>query len=206
LDSVDLPNQRELQLLSEVDRDPDVTQRQLAQRIGIALGLTNVLLRNLVQRGYVRVAQASWKRRIYTLTPEGFFHRVGLMRAYIHRILADYQKIRGTLREELEPLSLNEESRVAIYGTGEFAELVYLGLREIGIEEIDIFSSGEVDGHRFLGLPVRNMATLQPDRYDRVVMALLTGWEKPCGELRKRGASPRKLVTFFADGKARVEG
>ena len=203
---MDLSSYRELQLLSEVDSDPNVTQRQLSRRIGIALGLTNVMLRNLVQKGYIRVAQATWKRRLYTLTPDGFLHRVRLVASYIHRVLDHYQNVRQILRQQLEPLALNEESRVAIYGTGEFAELVYLGLREIGIEEIDIFSSGEVDGHRFLGLPVRNMATLQPDRYDRVVMALLTGWEKPCGELRKRGASPRKLVTFFADGKARVEG
>ena len=115
-DLVERSNYGELELLSEVDRDPDVTQRQLAQRVGIALGLTNVLLRNLVQKGYVRVGQASWKRRLYTLTPEGFYHRIRLMRSYIQRVLADYQKVRRTLREQLEPLSLNKESAIHIYG------------------------------------------------------------------------------------------
>ena len=89
---------RELKLLSEVESDPDTTQRQLSQRVGIALGLTNTLLRNLSKKGYLRVAQASWKRRIYTLTPEGFSHRVSLMVAYVHRFLDHYRTVRQTLR------------------------------------------------------------------------------------------------------------
>ena len=59
----------ELRLLSQVEDSPEVTQRELSQRVGIALGLTNVLLRNLVQKGYIRATQANWKRWIYTLTP-----------------------------------------------------------------------------------------------------------------------------------------
>ena len=59
---------RELQLLTEVDETPAVTQRQLSLRVGIALGLTNVLVRNLVQKGYLRVSNATWKSLIYNLT------------------------------------------------------------------------------------------------------------------------------------------
>ena len=148
---------RELQILSEVDSAPDATQRQLSQKVGIALGLTNALLRNLTKKGYIRVSKASWKRRLYTLTPEGFSHRIRLTVAYIHRFLDHYQKVRRTLREQLEPLVLHEESQVAIYGTEEFAELVYLGLRELGIEEIDVFASEVQAGHRFLGIPGRDI-------------------------------------------------
>ena len=197
---------QELKLLSEVDWNPNVTQRQLSQRAGMALGLTNLVMRNLVQKGYIRVSRASWKRRIYTLKPEGFFNRIRLMRTYIRRVLTDYQRIRETLREELAPLSLNAESRVAIYGTGEFAELIYLGIRGIGIEEIDIFASGRLDEDRFLGLQIQDLTTLDPVQYDQVVVALLTDWEQARDELRSRGALPEKLVTFFADGRAREEG
>lgn len=197
---------RELLLLTEVDASPDVTQRQLSRRVGIALGLTNLLLRNLTQKGYVRVSRATWKRRLYTLTPDGFAHRIGLLLAYVHRFLDHYQRVRQTLREQLKPLALHEESRVAICGTGEFAELVYLGLREIGIEEIDIFATNASGSHRFLGLPVRDTATLQPEDYDRVLVATLNGSEASLKELRERGMAPDKLVTFFANGRDREEG
>jgi DNA-binding MarR family transcriptional regulator len=192
---------REMQLLSEVEHNPDVTQRQLSRRVGTALGLTNMLLRNLVQKGYVRVTQASWKRRLYTLTPEGFSHRIRLMVSYVHRFLDHYQRVRQSLREELEPLALNAESRVAIFGTGEFAELVYLGLREMGIEEIDIFDSDGLVMRRFLGMPVLDIKMLQPEQFDRVVIADLRHSDEQYKQLREQGASAKQLVTLFADGK-----
>ena len=188
---------RELQLLSEIETNPEVTQRQLSRRMGIALGLTNVLLRNLAQKGYVRATQAGWKRWIYALTPEGFSQKIRLTVDYIHRVLHHYQSVRQTLREQMEPLSLNEESRVAIYGTGEFAELVYLGLKEFGITEIDIYEPGSPSGRTFLGMPVRGAAKLDPKEYDRVMVALLEGLGADPENL---GVSPEKLVTFFPGG------
>jgi len=188
---------RDLQLLSEVEATPEVTQRELSLRAGIALGLTNVLLRNLAQKGYLRITQAGWKRWLYNLTPEGVSHKFRLTVTYIHRVLDHYQKVRQTLRLELEPLALTAESRVAIYGTGEFAELVYLGLRELGIEEIDIFSAKGPEGRRFLGMPVQDVAALQPEWYDRIVVASMGDLQAPLGELQNLGASLDMVVTFF---------
>lgn len=194
---------RELQLLTEVDADPKVTQRQLSRRVGIALGLTNTLLRNLTQKGYVRATRASWKSWLYSLTPEGFTRKIRLTVAYVQRFVDHYQQVRQTLRGQLAPLALNEESRIAIYGTGELAELVYLGLKEIGIDEIDVFGPKSLEGHRFLGMPVQDLAALRPERYDRVLLALLQGWEVPHAALQERGATPEKLVTFFGDNRVR---
>ena len=196
-------NYREWRLLSEVQSTPDATQRDLSRRLGIALGLTNVLLRNLAQKGYIRVTQAAWKRWLYALTPAGFSRKIQLTVAYIQRVLDHYQTVRQTLRSELEMLGLNEESRVAIYGTGEFAELVYLGLKEIRIEEIDVFGTAGMDGDKFLGMPVRDCAILRTAEYDRVVVALLDDTHSTYQELRNLGVAPEKLVTFFADSEPR---
>ena len=204
-DPLESSTYRELRVLSEVDRNPQVSQRALSRRLGIALGLTNLVVRNLAQKGYVRVTQTSWKRWVYLVTPEGFTRKVNLMVGYIHRVLDHYRQVRETLREQLEPLALNEESRVAIYGTGEFAELVYLGLREFGIEEIDVFGPNGTDGQKFLGMPVRDIATLQAEDYDRILVGLLGDWESAGQALRDRGASSYQLVTFFADGREREE-
>lgn len=196
---------RDLQLLSEVEDDPQITQRQLSRRVGIALGLTNVMLRNLVKKGYIRANQTSWKRWLYTLTPEGFSHKIRLTMVYISRVLDHYQKVRQTLRETLEPLPLNEESRVAIYGAGEFAELVYLGLREIGIEEIDIFVPGHNGEGKFLGMAIRDVESLRHEEFDHVVVASLQNQEAGHSELVKIGVPAEKLVTLFSNGKSRED-
>jgi ribosomal protein S25 len=194
-------NIQELRILSEVAEDPEASQRVLSQRVGIALGLTNLLLRRLVKRGYVKVAKADWKRRIYTLTPDGFSHILRLTVSYVSKSLESYKEVRLTLRNELAVLALNSESSVAIYGAGDFAELVYLGLREIGIEEIDIYSPKPLPSETFLGISVRPSDSLDVQNYDRVIIAYLNGASKLHHELIEDGADSLKVVTFFDHAK-----
>ena len=196
---------RELRLLSEVTRTPDASQRDLSQRVGIALGVTNILLKSLAQKGYVRITRASWKHWLYNLTPEGFSRKIQLTVAFVRRTLDHYQQVRQTLREELAAFALNEESRVAIYGTNSFAELVYLGLKELGIEEIEVFAPGDQANGRFLGMPVRDVSTLEPRQYDRVVVASLNGSDRAYLDVLDQGVSLENLVTFFPGAVSREE-
>jgi len=198
-DQLTSTSHRELLMLSEVDEKPDVTQRQLSSSIGVALGLTNLLLKNLVQKGYVRVSKATWKRRLYTLTPEGFSRRLRLMTNYIQTVLDHYQNVRQTLRNQLEPLALNSESRVAVYGTGQFAELVYLGLKEIGVEEIDFFEENAAADLRFLGAPVMDVLSIKMGRYDRVFIASVGSTKPLMCVLEKQGLEQDQMVTFFSE-------
>ena len=193
------PEYRELRLLQEVRRTPEISQRSLAHKVGIALGLTNVLLRNLAEKGYIRITRAGWRRWLYTLTPTGFSRKIRLTVAYIHRFLDQYQIVKGELGEELALLDLNEESHVAIYGTGEFAELVFMGLKSAGIEEVDVLAP--VGGGKFLGVPVRDISQLRPDDYDRVLISRLDDGEQSRAELLNQGVPLDKVVILFADGR-----
>jgi DNA-binding MarR family transcriptional regulator len=188
---------RELRAISEVESNPEITQRDLAQKLGVALGLTNVLLKNMAQRGYVRVTKMKWNRWIYTVTPRGFTRKVQLTVTYIRRTLDHYGNIRQTLREELAPLALNRESRIALCGTGEFAELVYLGLKEQGIEEIEVFSHEYTSGSNFLGIPVQPLESLQPNEFDRVIFGILD--EQTPQEIHRleNDLDESKVVVFF---------
>jgi DNA-binding MarR family transcriptional regulator len=198
-----------MRVLSELERAPDISQRGLARQVGVSLTLTNHLLHNLAQKGYVRITRASWRGWLYTLTPAGFSRKIQLTVSYIHRFLGHYQRIRQTLREELEPLGLNSESRVAIYGpvlnkadrTWELAELVYLGLKELGIEEVDVFAPDNAVGDRFLGLWVRDMGTMRQENYDRIILVSLKDVAASSIELQGRDIAPNKIVTLF-NGKA----
>ena len=193
----------ELHVLAEVEISPETTQRDLSQKIGISLGLTNVIVRSIIRKGYVRSQQATWKRRAYFLTPEGFSRKIRLTVNYIRRFMSHYQNVRGILRKQLEPLNLHEESRVAIVGVGEFAELIYLGLKELHLNEIDVFSDDPTAMHmeQFLGMPVRNIASLNPEEYSRVLIARLNSGP---GEHTLQMLEPdydKKVVSFFVDDR-----
>jgi hypothetical protein len=98
---------------------------------------------------------------------------------------------------------------VAIYGpvlsgsggAREIAELLYLVLRDLGVEQVDVFAAGSLDGGRFLGHPVRDVTMLRPEEYDRVVVAFLDDAVGACRDLHQRGVAPEKLVTLFNNGR-----
>jgi DNA-binding MarR family transcriptional regulator len=187
----------EMHLLYEIDSQPDSSQRTLAARIGIALGLTNILIRRLVEKGYVRVSKAGWKRWVYTLTPAGISHKTRLTVSYIQRFLGHYQQVRQMLREELASMDLHTESRIAVCGTGSTAEIVYLALRELEIEEIDFYEKNPEPGQRFVGMLLRNVTTLDPEAYDKVIVTQLENNYLNLEILDGIAISPGKLETLF---------
>jgi DNA-binding MarR family transcriptional regulator len=63
--------ENEFVLMREIARSPTVTQRDLSQSTGLSLGMTNLLIKRLARKGYIKVAQLDWKRAQYVLTPKG---------------------------------------------------------------------------------------------------------------------------------------
>src|SRR6516225_2380890 len=77
-----LDTYRSFLLLSEISGEQQLSQRELAKRLGIALGLVNSYLKNLVSKGFIRVNSFPKNRYAYLLTPKGFAEKSRL--AYQH--------------------------------------------------------------------------------------------------------------------------
>ncbi len=63
---------RDLRVLEEIEQNPQTSQRGIARSVGIALGLTNSILKRLVHKGWVKTKTMPANRFAYYLTPEGF--------------------------------------------------------------------------------------------------------------------------------------
>ena len=196
VDSLEGGSYRELRLLEEVDSTPEVSQRHLAHRLGIALGVANLLLRNLAKEGYIRANRVGWKRWVYVLTPTGITWKVQLTLAYVDRFMDHYRRVRLLVRQDMCGLDMTPESRVAIYGTTELAELTYLALRDMGVTKIDFFDAAN-SGCRFLGVPVQSLESIDPNRYLKVMVAFATDTEARCQELYGFGVSSSQIFTLL---------
>ena len=196
---------RELRLLEEMDSSPDMSQRQLARRLGVALGVANVLVHQGAKKGYIRVTQLGWKRWAYFVTPKGMKRKLQLTVSYVDRFFQHYRRVRGLLREDISSLPLNRESRVALVGTGELAELAFLALREIGVDDIEVY--GEGDGERsFLGMGVRELGSIEAEEFAKVVVADGKGARAMLEELRRCGVLETQLVELLGASGTEVEG
>src|SRR5437660_7741178 len=117
---MDVESQRDLELLEAVAGDGRVTQRKLSSRLGIALGLTNLYLKRLVRKGYVKCVNVNPNRILYLITPQGIAEKTRLTYLFMDYSLQLYKEVRMQLRQTIEPVA-RKKARVAIYGTGEAA-------------------------------------------------------------------------------------
>lgn len=128
---------RELGLLTEIERDPDVTQAGLAAKLGVAVGTVNWHLKRLIAKGYVKVKRAERKKLRYIITPEGLALRARLTMDYIENSMALYRVVREESRRILSTAQRNNFSAVRIVGDGDIADICHLTCLELGIRVVD---------------------------------------------------------------------
>ena len=193
---MDIEAHRDLKLLEAVEQDSRVTQRSLASRLGIALGLTNIYLRRLVRKGYIKCVNVQSNRISYLITPRGIAEKARLTYEFMDYSLALYGEVRQHLRAVLQECAAAHR-RVAIYGRGEAAELAYLSLKEFGLEPVAVF---DVEGgHSFLGMAVLPVREHTQVSYDLMIVATLERGDRHLAALQADGVAPDKLLPLRQD-------
>ena len=153
-------------ILDHLDAGRPVSQRSLSGDLGIALGLTNLLVRRMMRQGWVRLVRVPPNRYRYFLTPAGLAQKARMSRAYFAHSVQFYSETRDRIRQTFETVSANWEDlagpglkHVVFFGGGEIAEIGYVCL-----QDSDLRLSGVVDDGRtrpFFGVPIHRLDALQ---------------------------------------------
>jgi hypothetical protein len=191
---MDIQEQRALQLLSEVEKDAEVTQRSLAKTLDVALGLTNLYLKRLARKGYIKVTAIPRHRIKYLLTPQGMAEKTRLTYLYMQFSLSYYRDMRNRLKAIFTELAGVGAKRVVIYGTGELAELAYLTLREMDLTLVGFVEGKE--GRTFLSYPIWPVEALPKWECDAVLIADMDGISKIRARLIQAGIPKGKIFSL----------
>jgi len=194
--AMDVEAHRDLRLLEAVHEDSRVTQRGLASKLGIALGLANIYLKRMIQKGYIKCANVQPNRISYLITPRGIAEKARLTYEFMDYSLHLYGEVRHHLREAMQDCAAAGK-RVAIYGSGEAAELAYLSLKESGMEPVAIFDQN--GGRDFLGMPVLPIADHGSIEYDLMIVATLDRSGQAGVDLQQVGVPRNKQFPLRKD-------
>jgi DNA-binding MarR family transcriptional regulator len=123
-----------LGVLSAVERNSRVTQRNLARELNIALGLTNAYLKRCTKKGFVKIRQVPLNRYAYYLTPRGFAEKSRLTAEYLALSLDFFRRARRDCTALLSAKRALGWRRVVLAGAGELAEIAVLSATEAEIE------------------------------------------------------------------------
>jgi len=117
--------QAQLRILKIVEAEPEISQRQLAERLGVSLGKANYLLKALLDKGHIKAgnflrAENKFKYA-YLLTPEGLAAKLQLTRDYLARKEQEYVAMKEeieAMRKEIATQGDGSRSRATINGRG----------------------------------------------------------------------------------------
>jgi len=128
---------RDLDLLRQIEQDPDISQASLARELGVAVGTINWHLKRLISKGYVKVKRARRKKLRYIITAEGISLRARLTVEYVRNSFHLYRQTRSRVLGLLAELHNNGHKGVRIQGGGDIAEVCRLTCVEQAVEIVD---------------------------------------------------------------------
>ena len=87
-----------------LQENPDLTQRELAEKLGISVGGLNYCLKALMDKGFVKLENFQNSKHkfkyAYILTPMGMAQKVAMTGRFLKRKLDEYE----ALKNEIEAL------------------------------------------------------------------------------------------------------
>ena len=100
-----------LKVMRLLEKNPDLTQRELAEQLGVSVGSVNYCMKALMEKGLVKMKNFIHSKNkfgyVYVLTPTGIAERTALTSKFLARKVAEYE----TLKHEIEVLKAEVDSK-----------------------------------------------------------------------------------------------
>ena len=149
----------DLDTLLELKADPSQSQRSLAHKLNISLGLTNSILQNLIHRGLIKVQKMTGRKILYLITPKGMVQATNFIYDRVRETRHYYQYAKDLLTARFTILYDKGARRAVIYGTGQLAEITYLSLLDSPLKLHSILTDDPASTQqKFLGHEVLSLS------------------------------------------------
>lgn len=160
-----------LPLLQSIGERSDLTQRSLAKRLDLALGLTNSYLKHCIRKGLVKIEQIPANRYLYFLTPKGFSEKSRLTAKYLSSSFHFYRRASDACLQIFKQCHSCGWSQVVICGISDLAEIAVLQSLQAEIEILGVYDKKKKSDN-FLNYPVWHALSDLPEKSVCIVTTL----------------------------------
>ncbi len=160
-----------LPLLQSIGERSDLTQRNLAERLNLALGLTNSYLKRCVRKGLIKIEQVPANRYLYYLTSKGFAEKSRLTAKYLSSSFQFYRRASDTCLKIFEQCRSCAWNRVVVCGVSDLAEIIILHSVQAEIKVLGVYDPKQKT-QVFLNCPVWRKLSDFPKKSVCIVTAL----------------------------------
>jgi DNA-binding MarR family transcriptional regulator len=131
-------DEREFELVNIIGAELGANQRDLSKLMDLSLGQTNMLIKRLVSKGYIRISQLNKKKVQYLLTPKGFTEKMNKSIKYTLKTINSLSLINNKLTAVLQKLIKDGHRHFVIVGESDLAHMVEAHLKHMDRSAIDV--------------------------------------------------------------------
>ena len=97
-------NQDHFNILRKIKKNPQTTQRELAEELGFSLGKLNYCLKALQSKGFVKIKNFKKNPKkinyLYVLTPKGISEKTKLTLNFMKKKMREYDELKAEIEKE----------------------------------------------------------------------------------------------------------
>ncbi len=120
---------KSVQVLSILADDPTLSQRAVAKKSGLSLGLVNLIIQRLLQTGHIKISNMSKKKVRYILTTRGFKEKANQSCNYLVQTVSVFMAYKERVDRMLNQILQDGHRHFAILGQGELTQLLENSIR-----------------------------------------------------------------------------
>lgn len=192
---------KEYMILDLIEKDPNITQREMSKAIGIAVSMTNSYIDEYEQKGYIKRKYISTKTVEYFVTKNGEERRKLLNIWYFKSSQIVYQLAKDSIIIFLNQIIDRGFKKILLYGAGEVAEIMLQVMNDderIPIEVVAVIDDdSSKENHIIVNLPIISIEKIKNYDHDGILIASYTHHERIYRNLISLNYPINKVIQFF---------
>lgn len=184
---------RSLQILEEIGNTHSPSQRYLARKLNISLGLANSFVKRLAKKGYVKVTNIPKKQVKYILTSQGFAEKSRLTYEFIQHSFSLYKEALKKFEGLMNELKKENVKKVVFYGASDLAEITFVSLKSTNIKLVGVVDDLK-KGKEFLDFTIRSTSDLKNLEFDSIIITTIEPKEYIVTKLQQKNIPREKII------------
>jgi DNA-binding MarR family transcriptional regulator len=192
---------KEFMILDLIEKDANITQREISKIIGVAVSMTNAYIENFVEKGLIKKKKHSTKTVEYFITKIGVERKKVLNISYLNASLNIYKSAKENIVEFLDQIIAKGYKNILLYGAGEVAEIL---LQTILIDSqipIDVLAVIDDDkskqGKTLVSTKIISLDSINDYHFDGILISSYTNQKLIFDKLLAMNYQKENILHFF---------
>lgn len=192
---------KEFMILDLIEKDANITQREISKTIGVAVSMVNQYIENFVEKGLIKKKKHSTKTVEYFVTKKGMERRKLLNIWYLKSSHEVYLSAKDNIIKFLNHIIDKGFKKILLYGAGEVAEIMLqvmnddnnIPLEVLAVVDDDINRHNEV----IVNLPIIGKENINQYDHDGILVSSYKHHEVIRRNLVEMNYPLEQILEFF---------